>query len=167
MTSNPAILTVTASAVAPSITTQPANKTVTAGQTATFSVTATGTAPLTYQWKKNGAAIGGATSASYTTPATVASDNNAKFTVTVTNSVSNATSNAATLTVDVPPSITTQPASRTVNAGQTASFSVAATGTGTLTLSVEEERRRNQRRDCRLPTQPRPPSLPIMARPSP
>ena len=133
VTSNPATLTVTASAVAPSITAQPANKTVTTGQTATFSVTATGTAPLTYQWKKNGAAIGGATSASYTTPATVASDNNAKFTVTVTNSVSSATSSAATLTVDVPPSITTQPANRTVNAGQTANFSVVATGTGTLT----------------------------------
>jgi len=123
---------VTASAVAPSITSQPANKTVTAGQTATFSVTATGTAPLAYQWKKSGAAISGATSASYTTPATTASDNNAQFTVTVTNSVSNATSSPATLTVDVPPSITTQPANRTVNAGQTATFSVAATGTGTL-----------------------------------
>jgi len=133
VTSNPATLTVTASAVAPTITAQPANKTVTAGQTATFSVTATGTAPLSYQWKKNGAAIGGGTSASYTTPATIASDNNAKFTVTVTNSVSSDTSNAATLTVDVPPSITTQPANRTVNAGQTATFSVAATGTGTLT----------------------------------
>ena len=133
VTSNPATLTVTASAVAPSITAQPANKTVTAGQTATFSVTATGTAPLTYQWKKNGTVIGGATSASYTTPATAASDNNAQFTVTVTNSVSSATSNAATLTVDVPPSITTQPANRTVNAGQTATFSVVATGTGTLT----------------------------------
>ncbi|MGA7794823.1 MAG: immunoglobulin domain-containing protein, partial [Candidatus Acidiferrales bacterium] len=133
VTSNPATLTVTASAVAPSITAQPANKTVTAGQTATFSVTATGTAPLTYQWKKNGTVIGGAASASYTTPATAASDNNAQFTVTVTNSVSSATSNAATLTVDVPPSITTQPANRTVNAGQTATFSVVATGTGTLT----------------------------------
>ena len=133
VTSNPATLTVTASAVAPSITAQPANKTVTAGQTATFSVTATGTAPLTYQWKKNGTASAAPASASYTTPATAASDNNAKFTVTVTNSVSSATSNAATLTVNVPPSITTQPANRTVNAGQTATFSVVATGTGTLT----------------------------------
>ena len=53
-----------------SITTQPASQTVTAGQTATFTVTATGTAPLSYQWQKNGAAISGATSSSYTTPAT-------------------------------------------------------------------------------------------------
>ena len=100
LTSNPATLTVTSSAVAPSITTQPANKTVTAGQTATFSVTATGTAPLTYQWKKNGATISGAASASYTTPATAASDNGTQFTVTVTNSVSSAASNAAKLTVN-------------------------------------------------------------------
>ncbi len=132
VTSNSATLTVTASAVAPSITSQPANQAVTAGQTATFSVTAAGTSPLTYQWKKNGTAISGASSASYTTPATSASDNNAQFTVTVTNSVSSVTSNAATLTVKVPPSITAQPANKAVNVGQTASFSVTATGTGTL-----------------------------------
>jgi hypothetical protein len=133
ITSNPATLTVTATDVAPSITSQPASATVTAGKTAMFSVAATGTAPLTYQWKKNGAAISGATSASYTTPATIASDNAAKFTVTVTNSVSSVTSLAATLTVNVPPSITTQPASKAVNVGQTATFSVAAAGSGTLT----------------------------------
>jgi HYDIN/CFA65/VesB family protein/Ig-like domain-containing protein len=131
--SNPATLTVTAASVAPSITTQPASQTVNAGQPATFTISATGTATLTYQWKKNGANISGATSSSYTTPATAASDNNSKFTVTVTNSVSSVTSNAATLTVNVPPSITTQPASQNVNVGQTATFSVAATGSGTLT----------------------------------
>jgi Abnormal spindle-like microcephaly-assoc'd, ASPM-SPD-2-Hydin/Immunoglobulin I-set domain len=132
-TSNPATLTVTASPVAPSITSQPANQTVAAGQTATFSATATGTAILTYQWKKNGAAISGATSASYTTPATTTADNGALFTITATNSVGSATSVAATLTVNVPPTISTQPLSRTVSVGQTATFSVAATGTGTLT----------------------------------
>ncbi len=72
--------------VAPTITTQPANATVPAGQTATFAVVASGTAPLSYQWSKNGSAIGGATAASYTTGATVAGDNEAKFKVTVTNS---------------------------------------------------------------------------------
>jgi hypothetical protein len=133
LTSSSAILTVTAAAVAPSIMMQPANKTVTAGQAATFSVTATGTAPLSYQWKMNGAAISGATSTSYTIPATAASENDAQFTVTVTNSVSSVASNVATLIVDVPASITTQPANRTVNAGQTAAFSVAASGTGALT----------------------------------
>ena len=133
VTSNAATLTVTAAPVAPSITTQPVSKAVTTGQTATFSVTANGTATLSYQWKKNGAAISGATSASYTTPATVASDSGSSFTVTVTNSVGNVTSNAATLTVNVLPAITTQPTNQSVTAGQTATFSVAATGTGTLT----------------------------------
>src|SRR5258708_30326145 len=71
--------------VLPSITAQPANQTVTAGQTATFSVTAAGTAPLTYQWMKNNAAISGATSSSYTSPATASSHNGAQFSVVVSN----------------------------------------------------------------------------------
>jgi len=132
VTSNPATLTVTSAAVAPSITSQPLSKTVTLGQPAPFSVTATGTAPLTYLWKMNGTPISGATSSSYTTPGTTSSDNNAQVTVTVTNSVGSATSNAAVLTVDIPPSISAQPASKTVTAGQTATFSVTATGTGAL-----------------------------------
>lgn len=86
-------------AVAPAITAQPTDRTVQVGATATFTVTATGTAPLTYQWKKGGTAITGATSASYTTPATVIGDSGAAFTVTVTNSAGSVTSNAATLTV--------------------------------------------------------------------
>ena len=133
VTSNAATLTVTAAAVPPSISSQPTNQTVTAGQTATFSVIASGTSPLTYQWTKNGTLISGASSASYTTPPTVASDNNAQFSVTVTNSVNSVPSNAATLTVNVPPSISTQPVSQTIAVGQTATFSVTATGTGTLT----------------------------------
>ena len=87
-------------ATAPTIATQPANQAVTLGQTATFSVTAAGTAPLTYQWQKGSAAIAGATSASYTTPATTASDNGTQFSVMVSNSLGNATSNAATLTIN-------------------------------------------------------------------
>src|SRR5437588_726777 len=72
---------------------------VTAGQAATFTVTATGTAPLTYQWQKNGTAIGGATAASYTTPATTAADNGNQFTVVVSNAAGSVTSTAASLTV--------------------------------------------------------------------
>ncbi len=119
---------------APSITTQPANQTVNVGQTATFSVTATGTAPLSYQWSKSGTNISGATSSSYTTPATTAADNASTFKVVVTNSVGSVTSNAATLTVNAvgAPSITTQPANQTVTVGQTATFSVTATGTAPL-----------------------------------
>ncbi|MCU1240028.1 MAG: hypothetical protein JWO71_754 [Candidatus Acidoferrum typicum] len=89
-----------AAGVAPSITAQPASKPVTAGQTATFSVAATGTAPLSYQWKKNNVAITGANSSSYTTTATTSSDNGAQFAVAISNSAGSVTSSAATLTVN-------------------------------------------------------------------
>ncbi len=85
--------------VAPAIVTQPSSQSVATGATATFSVTATGTAPLSYQWFKNGSAISGATSSAYTTPATTTSDNGSTFYVTVANSVSSVTSATATLTV--------------------------------------------------------------------
>ena len=135
VTSNTAKLTVNAAAVAPSITTQPSNETVAAGQAATFTVVATGTTPLSYQWQKNGANIGGATSSSYTTPATATADSGSTFDVVVSNSAGSATSNTAMLTVNataVAPTITTQPTSQTVTAGQSATFSVVATGTAPL-----------------------------------
>jgi hypothetical protein len=140
-TSSMATLTVNAVAVAPTITTQPANQTVTVGQTATFSVTATGTAPLSYQWQKNSANISGATAASYTTPATVTTDNGAKFDVVVSNSAGSQTSTMASLTVNaaaVAPTITTQPANQTVTVGQTATFSVTATGTAPLSYQWQK-----------------------------
>ncbi|HKV60722.1 MAG TPA: immunoglobulin domain-containing protein, partial [Candidatus Acidoferrum sp.] len=135
VTSAIATLTVNAAAVAPSITTQPTSQTVAVGQTVTFSVVATGTAPLTYQWRKNGTAIGGANSSSYTTPSTTSADSGAQFSVVISNSAGNVTSAIATLTVNaaaVAPSITTQPASQTVTSGQTATFSVTATGTAPI-----------------------------------
>jgi len=115
------------------INTQPANETVTEGHTATFSVAAAGNGTLTYQWKKNGGAIGGATAASYTTPPATSADNGAQFAVTVADSSGSMNSNPATLTVNVPPTITAQPTNDTVNVGQPATFGVTATGTGTLT----------------------------------
>ena len=134
-TTSAATLTVTASAVAPSITAQPVSQSVGSGATATFSVTANGTAPLSYQWQKapSGSStfsnISGATSASYTTPATVSTDNGSQFKCVVTNSVSSATSSAATLSVNTASaSITVQPANQRVTVGKTASFSVTATG---------------------------------------
>ena len=135
-----AILTVNATPVAPSITTQPGSQSVTAGQTATFSVAATGTAPLSYQWQKNGVNVG-TNSSSYTTAAATTSDNGASFTVTITNSAGNIKSAAAILTVNatpVAPSITTQPGSQSVTAGQTATFSVAATGTAPLSYQWQK-----------------------------
>ena len=87
------------SSTAPAITTQPSSQSVTVGQTPTFSVTATGTAPLSYQWQKGGTAIMGATASSYTTAATTLADNGATFKVTISNAAGTITSEAATLTV--------------------------------------------------------------------
>ncbi len=149
-TSSAATLTVNPATVAPTITTQPANQTVTAGQTAIFSVVAAGTAPLSYQWQKNGANISGATLASYTTPATATTDNGSTFQVVVSNTAGSVTSSAATLTVNpatVAPTITTQPANQTVTAGQTATFAVVASWHSTAELSVAEEWRKHQWRN--------------------
>ncbi len=79
--------------------THPSSKTVALGETATFSTTATGPGPLTYQWKRDGAAISSATAATYTTSPVVAADNGSKFRVVVSNSAGKATSNPATLSV--------------------------------------------------------------------
>ena len=86
-------------AIAPVITAQPQNVSVAVGQTATFSVTVTGTPAPTFQWQKNNANISGATSAGYTTPATAIGDGGATFRCIVTNSAGSATSTDATLTV--------------------------------------------------------------------
>ena len=96
VTSNNATLTVK---LPPSITTQPADTTVTAGRTARFTVTATGAAPLSYQWRKNGQNITGATRAFYTTPPTTIADNGSLYSVVVTNKLGSITSEDATLTV--------------------------------------------------------------------
>ena len=159
VTSNAATLTVNAAPVAPSITTQPASQTVTAGQTATFSVTATGTAPLSYQWSKNGAAISGATSSSYTTPATTTADNGAQFTVVVSNSVGNVDQQC-------------RDADGQCRPGGAFDHHAAGQPDGhrrpdrdvlghrhrhrAAQLSVEEERNSHQRRDFRQLTPPRP-----------
>ncbi|HEY6561832.1 MAG TPA: PQQ-dependent sugar dehydrogenase [Polyangiaceae bacterium] len=101
---------------APQITTQPANRTVAVGQAATFSVSATGSQPLSYQWQRNGSNISGATAASYTLASAAATDNGATFRVVVSNTVGSVTSNSATLTV-------------TSNAAPTANITAPPTGT--------------------------------------
>jgi Ig-like domain-containing protein len=121
--------------VAPTISQQPQSTSVQSGKPATFSVTAGGTAPLTYQWLRGSTKVG-TNSPTYTLAATASSDNGAKFQVTVSNSVGSVTSSVATLTVTAAatkPTITTQPASTTVTVGQTATFTVVATGTAPLT----------------------------------
>jgi hypothetical protein len=88
------------SPAAPSITTQPSTQTVNPGQTATFTVVASGAAPLTYQWMRNGRAIAGATSPAYTTPAAAVGDNGAGFSVTIANAAGQTASATAALTVN-------------------------------------------------------------------
>lgn len=124
-------LSPSSNAVAPAITSQPQNVTVTAGGNASFSVTATGNPAPTYQWLKDGATLAGATSATLSLTNVQAGDAGS-YTVTVTNSAGSVTSSAATLTVNpaaAAPTITTQPTSQTVTAGAGVTFSVVATGT--------------------------------------
>jgi DNA/RNA endonuclease G (NUC1) len=123
----------TAAAIAPTITTQPVAQTVNAGATATFTVAASGTAPFAYQWKKGGVAITGnasATTATLTLTNAQAADAGS-YTVTVANGVSpDAVSAAVALTVTaVAPTIVTQPAGHNVSVGDSATFTVVATGT--------------------------------------
>jgi Immunoglobulin domain len=142
VTSASAMLTVTAAPAAPTITMQPVNQTVSSGQAATFAVTASGNTPLAYQWQKNTANITGATAATYATPGTTSADNGTQFRVVVTNSVGNATSTSATLTIsstsNSAPRITTQPANETVTVGQAATFTVVASGTPTPTYQWQK-----------------------------
>ncbi len=135
VTSSAAVLTVN---IAPSITTQPSASTVTAGGAVSFSVAASGTAPFTYQWRKDGAAISGATSSTYSISSTSAVDAG-RYTVVVTNGVGSVASSVAVLTVNIAPSITTQPSASTVTLGSAASFSVAASGTATLTYQWRKD----------------------------
>ena len=99
---------------APAILTQPASQVVAVGQTATFTVAAAGAATLTYQWRVNGTPISGALGTSYTTLAAQAQDSGSIFDVVVTNAEGSLTSDAVTLTVNAPPSITSQPANEQV-----------------------------------------------------
>ena len=123
---------------APVITQQPADLAVTAGQPASFSVAASGVAPLAYQWQRGGADIAGATAATYTVNATVLGDSGATFRAVVSNAGGSVTSQTATLTVTQSApvlTITQQPANASVVAGAQASFVVAATcSAGTLTV---------------------------------
>ena len=122
-------------ATAPTIIAQPIAQQVTLGQPAQFSVTATGAAPLTFQWSKNGAVISGANSAAYSTAATTPGDNGASYTVTISNSLGSVTSTAATISTfaAASPALTTQPAAQSIDVGQSATFSVTASGSPTLT----------------------------------
>ena len=109
----------------------PLNKSVAVGASVTFAVSATGAAPLEYQWLRNGQVIQDAKGQTYNILSATLADNGAKFSVVVSNGSSTKTSKEATLTVFVNTApvatITTPTANTTYEAGTTISFS----GTGT------------------------------------
>jgi hypothetical protein len=126
--STAAVLTVL---VAPTISQQPQALAVNVGTNATFSVTASGSGVLSYQWKFNGVDITGATSPTLTIN-NVQLANIGGYTVVISNSAGATTSTAAALTVLTAPIITQQPQSQTVNAGTNVIFSVSASGGGAI-----------------------------------
>ena len=133
----------------PAIAGPPAAQTVTAGQAAAFNVTATGTAPLAYQWeRKNPAdagftAISGATTANFQIPATVLGDDGALFRYVVTNVAGTATSPSALLTVNAPvgiaPTVVVSPATQSIALGSPANFAVSVTGTVPMTYQWQRK----------------------------
>ena len=115
----------------PQIGTQPRNRSVAQGQAATFAIRVSGDKPMSFQWKKNGVDVPGATDAIYTTPPTTTGDNGATFRCTASNAFGSQESNAATLSVaenTAPTTTITGPASGALfNAGDNIFFSGSAT----------------------------------------
>lgn len=139
-------ITLTPAPVAPSITTQPANQSVTAGQNATFSATASGVPAPTLKWQRStdsgatwtnvddGSGFAGTTTATLTVSAVTAGMNGHRFRVVATATGFTAVnSNGATLSVVQAPQILQQPAAQAVIAGGSATFTVVASGSGTIT----------------------------------
>jgi glucose/arabinose dehydrogenase len=126
----------------PSITTQPTSRTVSPGASVTFSVRASGTPPLRYQWQRNGANIAGATAQDYTIASVVQSDSGARFRALVSNDFGSVTSNEAILTVSTnqaPVATITQPSVGTLySGGSVIAYAGSATDTedGTLPASA-------------------------------
>jgi hypothetical protein len=122
-----------ATATAPMITDQPDSISVPEGGTATFELEGNGDPDPTFQWRKNGVDIPGATDSTLTITSVTPSDAGT-YSVVVTNSAGSATSDGATLTVTDPPAIaiSTQPAATDAVAGSTAAMSVIASGGGSL-----------------------------------
>jgi hypothetical protein len=134
VTSSPARLTVLVPSLPPFIVVQPVSVTATAGGAASFGVTVRGTAPLSYQWRKDGERLVGATQATLTLTNVRATDA-AAYSVAITNAFGTAVSASARLTVNpvpTPPQIETPPTDRTVTEGATVSLSVTASGVGPL-----------------------------------
>ena len=142
-TTSAATLTINAAPVAPAITSNPTSQTVTAGANVMFTATASGNPTPTVQWQVSTdggstfTAISGATSTTLTLSNVTTDMSGDEYEAVFTNSAGNATSNAATLTVTASttaPTITIQPSNQTLTAGQTATFTAAASGNPTPTV---------------------------------
>lgn len=130
VTSQEAKLSVTA--VAPRIVTAPESVTTSDGATVSFQVTAGGSAPLAYQWLRNGSPISGATSTSYTTALAFAGSGD-RYSVQVSNGAGQIVSDAAVATVNAnAPAFSQHPADVSIATGGSASFTATASGTAPL-----------------------------------
>jgi beta-galactosidase len=123
-----------ASSGAPQIIANPVSQNVSVGDSAHFTVTASGAPPLTFTWKKDGVEIPGATGPTYATPTLTLADNNAVYTVVVHGQGGNPESGAATLSVFPFSAVgfTQQPVAQSVDEGQSAQFAVVASGSPTV-----------------------------------
>lgn len=119
-------------AVVPFITQQPRSQTLAYGKSFELSVQASGSPTMTYQWKKDGVALGSSSSSYYVSNATPS--NSGVYTVVITNPAGSVTSTSATVTVNpaIAPTISRQPASQSVAYGASISLSVQASGSPTL-----------------------------------
>jgi hypothetical protein len=138
VTSNTVILRV---GTEPTFSAQPSSRSATVGDSVNFSVVINGTAPFSYQWRKDGATIAGATSPTLVL-ANVQVAAVGSYSVVVTNSAGSVISNAAQLAVNlpaIPPSISAQPSSQGVLAGASISFSVNAAGTAPLSYQWRKD----------------------------
>jgi hypothetical protein len=128
VTSTAAVITIGSAGGAPVISRQPASVSVNAGGAASFSVEATGSGTLGYQWLKNGVAISGAVNSGFSI-GSVQSGDAGSYSVRVSNSAGSVTSQAATLSVlGSAPQIVVQPRSQSVTVGTTLTLTVQATG---------------------------------------
>jgi hypothetical protein len=124
---------------APTITMQPTGRSVGVGDGLTFAVAATGTIPLSYQWRKDGANLidggrhSGVASANLTI-SNVQTNDAGNFNVVVTNAYGSVTSSVAVLTVRLEPTIAAQPQSQLVLSGANALLAVSAHGAAPLTF---------------------------------
>ncbi|HEY1127964.1 MAG TPA: immunoglobulin domain-containing protein [Roseateles sp.] len=146
-TSNPASVIVTRMPALPSISTQPGALTVAAGSTALFATAIDGTAPLSYQWFRNGVAIAGANAPVLRLPAVAEADSGSSYALEIGNAAGTVRSSAAALTVTpadkppapVAPAIVTPPAPVMVDSGNTATFGVGVAGTGPFTYQWRKD----------------------------